>query len=412
MEKIHVIGTGMGSGCITEELRSLIRDADLVVGGSRLLSRFPETKGKGLTIKSPLEEVIHQLKGDFESGKRVVVLADGDPLFFGIGRHLLKVFSPQNLTFYPNVTALQAAAATLGLPWDQVKTVSIHGRDDIWPLLRAMTFFDFVGVYTSGEDGPGRIARELLCRGIDTFQLVVLENLGYEDQRIREFRVDEVEGQSFFLLNFVLLRRVKPPPVALKLGIPDERFVHERGLITKREVRSVGLASLQVESGDTVWDLGAGSGSVAIEASYLARDGRVYAVEKEKSRVEMIKENLLRTGAYHVEVVHGTMPECLQPLPDPHKIFFGGGLASGMGVLEEACHRLRPGGRIVVHTVLISSLESSLALFRGLDWEHDIVQVHVSRSTPISSSIGERGEAEMMLKALNPVFVISAQKPL
>jgi len=283
--------------------------------------------------------------------------------------------------------------------------VSIHGRTDMWPVLRAITFHDFVGVYTGGEDGPRLIAGLLKSRGADAFQMVVFENLGYEDQRIRQFEISEVGNQTFSALNFVLLKRMKPPPVKLRIGIEDEEYLHERGLITKKEVRAVAIARLGILESHTVWDLGAGCGSVAIEAACLAREGKVFAVEAQEGRVGMIRENIRRTGAFHVEGVHGVMPECLDSLPDPDKVFVGGGLIRDGGIiLGKAAERLKPGGSMVVHTVLMSSLGNCLSLFQKLGWGHHMVQVQVSRSAPLSGSL--------RLEALNPVFVITGQKPL
>jgi len=160
---------------------------------------------------------------------------------------------------------------------------------------------------------------------------------------------EQASEMKFSGLNFVLLKRIKPPEIPLSIGIDDESYVHERGMITKKEIRAVGLAELRIRPSDTVWDLGAGCGSVAIEASYLARDGKVFAVEKNRTRVEYIKENIRRTGAYLVEVVEGKMPHCLE-----------------------------------------------------LGWPFKIIEVNVARSSEVSGNI--------RLEALNPVFIIRAEK--
>ena len=182
----------------------------------------------------------------------------------------------------------------------------------------------------------------------------------------------------------------------------DESYVHERGMITKKEIRAVGLAELGIGPSDTVWDLGAGCGSVAIEASYLARDGKVFAVEKNRTRVEYIKENIRRTGAYLVEVVEGKMPHCLESLPDPDRIFLGGGMLGGAELIRIVCDRLKKGGRIVAHTVLLESLWSIKKHLEQLGWPFKIIEVNVARSSEISGSI--------RLEALNPVFIIRAEK--
>jgi precorrin-6Y C5,15-methyltransferase (decarboxylating) len=199
------------------------------------------------------------------------------------------------------------------------------------------------------------------------------------------------------------LERIGAAEIRHGLGLEDESYLHGQGLITKREIRAVGLAMLRIEPGDTVWDLGAGCGSVAIEAAFLASRGRVLAVEKEASRVRLIQSNVRRTGAYGVEVIHGEMPGCLDGLPEPDRIFLGGGVGSGPDVLTASFDRLKEGGRMVVHAVLLGTLEKARAFLDHRQAPYGFVQVQVSRSRDLAGD--ER------LKALNPVYIVSAQKP-
>ncbi|HDG97758.1 MAG TPA: precorrin-6y C5,15-methyltransferase (decarboxylating) subunit CbiE, partial [Desulfobacterales bacterium] len=296
MNKIHVIGLGIELDSPRQDIIRLIHASNLLVGGARLVKRFEGYKGKVLEIKGPLGEVVKTIKKEWSQGRKVVVLADGDPLFFGIGKRLLAEMNGDQLEFIPSITTVQVTAARAKIPWDNWRVVSIHGREDIWPLVRAFTFSDMVGVYTGSDLGPSVIATVMKERNIDTFRMTVFENLGYADERIRDVSLDEVEGIKFSPLNFVLLRRVKRPAVALSVGLSDELYVHDRGMITKKEIRAIGLASLAIKPTDTVWDLGAGSGAVAIEASCLAREGKVFAVERNRERVGWIRENIKRTG--------------------------------------------------------------------------------------------------------------------
>jgi precorrin-6B C5,15-methyltransferase / cobalt-precorrin-6B C5,C15-methyltransferase len=183
----------------------------------------------------------------------------------------------------------------------------------------------------------------------------------------------------------------------------DENLLHEEGLITKQEVRAAGLGLLGIEPGHVVWDLGAGSGAVAIEASVLAFEGMVFAVERNRDRCEIIRRNIRNTGAYAVETVQGEMPGCLDGLPGPDRIFLGGGVKRN-GVLETAMDRLRPGGRILAHVVLIGSLEHAMRVLKQAGWNPAVTQVQIGRSRPLAG--------DLRIEALNPVLAVSAKKPL
>lgn len=402
MNKIHVIGLGIELGSPRQEIIRLIHASDLLVGGKRLLKRFEDYKGKVLEIKGPLEEIVKTIKEEWSQGRKVVVLADGDPLFFGIGKRLLAEMDGDQLEFIPSITTVQMTAARAKIPWDNWRVVSIHGREDIWPLVRALTFSDMVGVYTANDQGPSVIATVMKERNIDTFRMMVFENLAHPDERIRDVSLDEVQDLKFSPLNFVLLRRVKRPAVALSVGLSDELYVHDRGMITKKEIRAIGLASLAIKPTDTIWDLGAGSGAVAIEASCLAREGKVFAVERNTERVGWIRENIKRTGAYLVEVVEGEMPRCLDLLPSPDKVFLGGGMLEGDELIKTVCDRLENGGRLVAHTVVMESAWRIKQHLERLGWPFEVIQVNVARSARIAGDI--------RLDALNPVSIIVAEK--
>lgn len=403
MKRVHIIGAGTEPWNLPQGIKDLVYGADLLVGGERLLAPFSDFKGDVVPVKGALDKMLKRVEKEATRGRKVVVLADGDPLFFGIGRKVMEFLGKDGVEFRPNVTTLQAAASLLKIPWENIKTVSLHGRKDIWPLLRALAFSDAVGVYTGDAQGPVRVARIMTERGINTFTMTVLEDLGREGQKVREISLEEAEKIEFSPLNFLLLHRVKQPEFPVGLGIEDDAYLHDRGMITKREARVLGLALMRIGPRDTVWDLGAGCGSVAIESSYLAREGRVYAVEKDPARVRQIRENIRRTGAYGVEAFEGEMPACLASLPDPDRVFLGGGLRHGQGILEAIGERLRPGGSMVVNTVLVGSLGRVKEYLGTINWPFAITQVHVARSRETSG--------DLRLEGLNPVFVLSTQKP-
>ena len=163
-----------------------------------------------------------------------MLLADGDPLFFGIGKRLIHDLGRERVTLHPNVTTLQAAAARMKIPWHDMPTVSLHGREDILPLLTALAKNDSVAVYTDPDFHPARLAEDLLGRGIDTFEMQVFEDLGMASERVGRFILKDAAKTAFSKLNFVILERTGAPEVPLTLGLDDDLYLHQKGLITKK----------------------------------------------------------------------------------------------------------------------------------------------------------------------------------
>ena len=402
MHRVHIVGLGVDHTEIAPGIKNRIESAEVLVGGDRLLNRFRDHQGLKISIKSPLEGVIQSVRKEMQSGRKVVVLADGDPLFFGIGKRVIDGLGEEMVTLHPNVTTLQAAAARMKKQWHNTQTVSLHGREDILPLLTALAKNDSVAVYTDPDFHPARLAEDLLGRGIDTFEMHVFEDLGMASERVERFILKDAAGAAFSPLNFVILERTRPPEIPLSLGLDDDVYLHQKGLITKKEIRAVGLSALALEAKHTVWDLGAGCGSVAIEASLLAHEGAVLAVERNETRVQLIRDNIRRMGAYGVQAVAGEMPQCLASLPDPDRIFMGGGMGEDNRVLEVAARRLKPGGRLVLHLVLMGSLTRARDYLINLKWPFTVTQVAVSRSRGLAG--------DQRLAALNPVFIVTADK--
>ncbi len=400
---IHIVGTGLDPSRLHPDVAALVEKADLIAGGARMIDAFPTHPAVRLPIQAPVSAVVEAVDRESRSGRRVVVLADGDPGFFGIGKTLIQALGVDRVQLHPNVTVLQAAAARIGTSWDDIRVVSLHGRSDLWPLRRNLAMGHRVGVYTDSSFHPAEIARNLIACGVENHGMVVFEDLGLPSERIRSFEdLSRVAEESFSALSFALVERLGPAALPPILGLRDDEVLHERGLMTKPEVRAIGLSLLRIEPGHVVWDLGSGSGAVAIEASRMAREGMVFAVEQDTERVERIRSNIRRTGAYVVEAVRGTMPGCLEGLPDPDRVFLGGG-AGGEGVLEGILDRLRPGGRLVIHVVLLGSLERARHLLEASGWSPGVTQVQIQRSMPLGR--------DLRLNALNPVFVLSADKP-
>jgi precorrin-6Y C5,15-methyltransferase (decarboxylating) len=403
MMRVHIVGLGLNPRDLPQALSETIANAQVLAGGKRLLDRFKDHPGRRIIIESPVAAVAKTIEAEASRGNNVVVLADGDPLFFGIGSLLAGTLGKENIVIHPNVTVLQVAAARIGIPWHDIAAVSLHGRKEVMPLLRALVKHDRVAVFTDPDFHPGRVADELIRRGVDSFSMFLFENLADTSETVQHLRLEDAAKREYSPLNFVILDRMKNPEIPVHLGMDDELYLHQNGLITKKEIRAAGLAALEIVPHHTIWDLGAGCGSVAIEASLIAEQGSVFAVERNPERVHFIKQNITRTGTYPVEVIHGDMPDCLESLPDPDRIFIGGGIGQDNQVLETAAVRLKPGGRLVVHIVLMGSFSRTREYLESLHWPYTITQVQISRSKRIAG--------DLRLEALNPVYIVSARKP-
>jgi precorrin-6Y C5,15-methyltransferase (decarboxylating) len=398
--KVVLIGVGLSREDLTARHLELIRDAQLLVGGRRHLEWFPELPAEKLPITRDLEGLLETIRRERE-GRRVVVLASGDPLCFGIGGRLATDIGPEHLVIFPNISALAGAFARIGEPWQEVALVSLHGREGAAELAAALTRARRVAVLTDASHSPAWVGAFLMRRGLGEARLCVLERMGAADERRRWMRPEEAAAGTFSEPNLAVVLQDHPPPELL-LGLPEDRFAHEGGMITKAEVRAVTLARLRPGPRQVLWDLGAGSGAVGLEASLLMPGGQVWAVEKHPGRAAQIRENRQRFGAWCLEVVEAELPDGLAGLPDPDRVFVGGGGAGLAQILSAAASRLRPRGRIVVNTVVLERVVEAAEALRASGMEPEVVHVHISRSRPMPG--GQR------LEALNPVWILSGAR--
>ena len=403
MPAVHVIGLPMDPADISLAAARLIMDAGVIAGGRRLLEHFPDASGRRILVGAPLDSCLRHIKAAHEAGDKVVVVCGGDALHFGLGRRLLDALGPDALIFHPAPTAPQTLAARLKLPFENIPCVSLHGRADFAPLFAALAGHRRVFVYTDRANTPARVAQALIARGAGAARLWIAEDLGENSELVTEHSPAQAARGSFSELSLMLVDLREPPLAMAGLGLPDDLYRHEAGLITKWPVRAAAIAALRLTPDATLWDLGAGCGAVGIEAAGLLPRGRVLAVEKNPERAAMIAENAARLHAFGVETVLGEMPGCLAGLPDPDRIFLGGGLGSGDAVLREAVRRLAPGGRIVVAAVLLSSLESARRTLTELGLAVAVDQIQVASGAPLAG--------DTQLKAHNPVFLIRADRP-
>jgi len=392
---ITIISCGLGSFDLTDVQRSAVMDAEVLAGGRRLLDGFPSFKGETVMLAAHARDTVTQLVALAQT-RRVAVLASGDALFFGIARLFLDQVPADQVRIMPNVTAAQHALARLTLPWEQARFFSVHGRATAlpWPaVLRA----PLAVIYADPAKTPGALARDLIRRypAAADRPSAVVENLGAAEKVWRGTLADMAAVPAAGLALLVLEPATHPQQLpALSLGLADEVYAHERGLITHPEVRAVALSKLRLAPG-VMWDLGAGSGSVGIEACGLCEGLAVYAVESQPDRCEQIRENAEQWGCPALHVREGSALAVIPDLPVPRAVFVGGGGAEASAIVEAALSRLLPGGRVVAAAVMV---ETQSALLRtAMERRVEGVEIGVRRAQALGPGHSLTPENPIML---------------
>jgi precorrin-6Y C5,15-methyltransferase (decarboxylating) len=422
IEKCRIVGV-LDDGIASLGAKALqhLQAAQLVIGGARTLQLFaahiaPDAVQRDLS--GALSQVPEWIRAAQAEHRRVVVLATGDPLCHGIAAYLASRLCIEAIEVIPNVSTLQLACARLGLPWQDMKFSSVHARDagdwvpgsppghGLYALLRDIRQHDRLAVLTSPDNTPDRIARMLLAEGLaEDFEMAVAERLCQPEERIVSgMSVTSAAQMPFADPNVVLLWRTRLRAPQVLLGLPDASFEQrhpEKGLITKHEVRAVSLARLQLRADSVVWDIGAGSGSVGLEAARLCRNGHVYAIEKNVDDAAIVQRNRLAMGISNHTLLHGKAPEGLQDWADPDAVFVGGSGGELAELIALILQRLKPQGWLVMNFVTIENLGAAVDTLKRLGADWDVLQLQASRSKPILHM--HRMAAE------NPVWIVCAQ---
>ena len=406
--RILVLGvTTAGAPALPDALLERICAADLLAGGRRQLAYVPDFRGETLTIGASVEPLIARLRLALERGERAVVVASGDPLWYGIGATLRRSFPAEALEIVPAPTAFQLAFAALAEPWHDAALLSAHGRP-LSAVISATLAAPKAAILTDNDNTPSAIARALCAAGLPpTTRCAICENLGGPHERVVHATLAEAESSSYAPLNVFVVWPSREPRTAsstddlqsaIPPGLPDDAFATDAVQITKREVRLLSLAELALGAGETLWDIGAGSGSVGIEAARAQPTARVFAVERRAAFIAHIAENQRRFPTPNVTIVAGEAPVACVDLPDPHAIFVGGSGGRLAEIVALACERLHPRGRLVVNLATIEHLAEARALLPAAR----IAQLQVSRGVPI--------QAFLRFDALNPIWIVVWKK--
>jgi precorrin-6B C5,15-methyltransferase / cobalt-precorrin-6B C5,C15-methyltransferase len=372
-----------------------------------------------LLIRHPLDAWVEQVAAAADTGRQVVVVASGDPLFYGIGTRLLAQLGADRLEFHPHATSLQLAFARVGVPWEDAVWVSIHARP-FENLRKVLGQFAKIGILTESGQTPEAICQWLVEAAVDAYEVAVLENLGAANERVIRGRPETLVGQTFAPLNVVLLLRrpdwIMPTrSMSALLGNPEETFAHRRigeGMITKAEVRAVTLARLQPLPTDVVWDVGSGSGAVSVEWGRLLSRGMVYAIERDADTFARLQANVRRHRTYNVVPIHGEAPACLAELPDPDGVFLGGSGGNLRAILCDALNRLRTGGRLVANFILLEHVHEAQQFARDRGLTADLVWLSAARSKPLAGMTSFEPLTPIAILAIAPASVLTPAEGL
>lgn len=409
MRKVTIIGAGPGNpDLLSRAALDAIDIADVVIGAHRALVGIdvPPDVVRCELVKTA--DIVAALT-DAASWQRAVVVMTGDVGLFSGARRLVEALSGDaqvDVRIIPGISSASYLAARLARPWQDWRFASAHGVacDIVAESERAGELF----LVTSGGEDPSRLSGELVQAGFGDSRVTVAERLAYPDERITCATACEIAGQTFDDLNVMLIEfaggagspaRSRWPYASS--GIPDELFIRGDVPMTKQEVRAVALAKLRLTATDTVWDVGAGTGSVSIEAALVARAGSVWAVERNAAGVRLIRENADAFGCGNVHAVPGVAPEALAKLPVPDAVFVGGSAGELPSILEAALEK-NSQVRLCVPCVTVETLTEACALLSGSRFKgFEACQVSAARAEAVGS--------HHLMKAQNPVFLVSAR---
>lgn len=409
-EKVFIVGIGDdGVEGMTSHAVRLIEEAERLIGPDSCRAAVPARLRDRLETVGSLDDLVDRIEE--LQGQRLVVLASGDPLFYGTARFVCSRLGKDRFEVVPNVSSMQLAFARVKESWEDAYLASLSGLSTIERVIEKIRTVDTAGLFTSEQWPPNVVAASLLEQGLQGYQAYVCENLGSPDERVTQGSLKQIAADSFGSLNVMILVRPSGPAETADeagrrlFGNRDELFLQsrpKRGLLTPAEVRSLALAEMSLTVESIVWDVGAGSGSVAVEAARLASQGTVYAIEMDPDDHRLIEENARRFGVDNLQAILGQAPDAWADLPAPDSIYVGGSGRAVASLVEQAWEQLKPGGRLVTNCNSIENLAAVHALLRARSDDAAYWMVNIAR--------GIEQMDRIRFEAINPNFLMAATK--
>lgn len=398
-EERQIFLVGIGTGCaagMTGEARKILAECDLFVGAERMLEVLPPGEHRRFVSYRP-QEIGEYLRKNTE-WSRACILLSGDVGFYSGAKGLMEELKDFELRLIPGISSVAAMCARLGMSWEDMELCSVHGKGAETPIVARIRDHRYTFWLLGGEKDLHGICQRLMEYGMDHVTLYVGERLGYDTERIVQGRADQIAEQTFDALLALVIENPQPTS-RMGCEIADDEWIRGRVPMTKSEVRSVILSKLGLDDNSILYDMGAGTGSVGIQAALWQPKAQIYAIERQAEGCDLIWKNQKKFLADNVSVIHGEAPEALSGLPAPTHVFIGG---SG-GRLREmlsSIHEKNPDCRIVISAVSLDTLSEVMRLVRGEEGRHiNVVQLSVSREK-------EMGDSHLMI-AQNPVYIIT-----
>lgn len=427
--KLYVIGIGYRP--LDRRAREVIYNSEVILASHRLFEVFKgydefEAVRDRVKVINNVNETIEFIKRELEKLGSIVLLASGDPMFFGIGRRAVKEFGRDMVEILPDLSSIQLAFSRIKEPWDDAFLMSLHGGPDpekrrklpyeITEIPLLLQKHNKIAILTDRENNPSEIARTLslspLAQSLSPV-MYVCERLGYADEKITRGSPQDIAGMRFSEPNVVILQNQGSEKIKglstvedstqktdIVFGLREEEIEHSRGLITKDEVRAVTIHKLRLPQKGIFWDIGAGSGSVSLEIARSFNGIRVYAIEKDHEQIGYLKSNRERFGGCF-EIIQGEAPGVLSALPGPDRVFIGGSGGRLLEILEYVYSRMEK-GIIVINAVTLETLNTAINFFSQSSISMDVVEVQISR---LKNLAGKRH-----FSPENPVFIITGIK--
>lgn len=395
--KIYLVGIGMGNpATLTSQAEQIIANSDCLIGAQRMLDSFGEVNAARFSSCSA-EEIVTYLK-EHPDYYKVSVLMSGDVGFYSGAKRLCELLYHYEVECITGISSVQYLCAKAKTSWDDAKLISMHGRKQ--NLVTAVRHHAKVFVLTGGKNqSVSQLCAQLCAVGLGDLQVCVGERLSYQDEKITYATAHKCMQHQFSPLAAMLVFNSLPVSSPVTHGLPDECFLRGDAPMTKSEVRTVSISALNLRGGNTVWDVGAGTGSVCVEIARVLPDGEVYAIEKNPAALELLHQNKANFGVYNLHIVAGTAPEALADLPAPDALFIGGSSGSLAEIVAIALQK-NPHVRIVINAITLETVAAATNCFCKYQLDNtSIAQLSVARAKVVGS--------HHMMMGQNPVYVLS-----